>query len=37
LKFHPEHATNKNKTKHNMKISHINVNIYGNTEERQVE
>ena len=30
LKFHPEHVTNKNKTKHIMKISHINVNIYGN-------
>jgi hypothetical protein len=29
LKFHPEHVTNKNKTKHIMKISHINVNIYG--------
>ena len=25
LKFHPKHATNKNKTKHIMKISHINV------------
>jgi hypothetical protein len=23
LKFHPKHATNKNKTKHIMKISHI--------------
>jgi hypothetical protein len=30
LKFHPEHVTNKSKTKHIMKISHINVNIYGN-------
>ena len=28
LKFHPKHVTNKNKTKHIMKISHINVNIY---------
>ena len=28
LKFHPKHATNKNKTKHIMKILHINVNIY---------
>jgi hypothetical protein len=27
LKVYP---TNKNKTKHIMKISHINVNIYGN-------
>ena len=24
----PKHVTNKNKTKHTMKISHINVNIY---------
>jgi hypothetical protein len=23
LKFHPKHVTNKNKTKHIMKISHI--------------
>jgi hypothetical protein len=30
LKFNPEHVTNKNKSKHIMKISHINVNIYGN-------
>jgi hypothetical protein len=30
LKFQPKHVTNKNKTKHIMKISHINVNIYGN-------
>jgi hypothetical protein len=29
LKFHTKHATNKNKTKHIMKISHISVNIYG--------
>jgi hypothetical protein len=28
LKFHTKHVTNKNKTKHIMKISHINVNIY---------
>ena len=28
LKFHPKHVTNKNKTKHIMKISHINVNIW---------
>jgi hypothetical protein len=28
LKFHPKHVTNKNKTKHIMKISHISVNIY---------
>ena len=27
LKVHPKHITNKNKTKHIMKISHINVNI----------
>jgi hypothetical protein len=25
LKFHPKHATNKNKAKHNMKIPHINI------------
>jgi hypothetical protein len=31
LKFHPKHVTNKNKTKHTMKISHINVNIYDKT------
>jgi hypothetical protein len=31
LKFHPKHVTNKNKTKHIMKISHINVNIYDKT------
>jgi hypothetical protein len=30
LKFYPKHATNKTKTKHIMKISHINVRIYGN-------
>ena len=30
LKSHTEHATNKNKTKHIMKISQINVCIYGN-------
>jgi hypothetical protein len=30
LTFHPKHTTNKNKTNHIMKISHINVNIYGN-------
>jgi len=28
LIFHPKHLTNENKTKHFMKISHINVNIY---------
>ena len=28
LKFHPKLLTNENKTKHFMKISHINVNIY---------
>jgi hypothetical protein len=28
LKFHPKHVANKNKAKHLMKISHINVNIY---------
>ena len=28
LKFHPKHVTNRNKTKHIMKILHINVNIY---------
>jgi hypothetical protein len=31
LKFHPKHVTNKNKSKHIMKISHINVNIYDKT------
>jgi hypothetical protein len=31
LKVHPKHVTKKNKTKHIMKISHINVNIYGNS------
>ena len=31
LKFHPKHVTNKNKTKHIMKISHTNVNIYDNS------
>jgi hypothetical protein len=31
LKFHTKHVTNTNKTKHIMKISHINVNIYGKT------
>jgi hypothetical protein len=31
LKFHSKHVTNKNKTKHIMKISHINVNIYDKT------
>ena len=25
LKFHPKHVKNKNKTKHMMKISHINI------------
>jgi hypothetical protein len=25
LKFHPKHVTNKNKTKHIMKIPHINI------------
>jgi hypothetical protein len=28
LKFRPKYVTNKNKTKHTMKRSHINVNIY---------
>ena len=35
LKFHPKHVTNKNKTKHIMKISHINVSIYDKTATRQ--
>jgi hypothetical protein len=35
LKFHPKHATNKNKTKHIMKISQINVNIYDKTATSQ--
>ena len=34
LKFHPKHVTNKNKTKHIMKISHINI-IYDKTATRQ--
>ena len=28
LKFHPIHVTNKNETKHIMKLSHVNVSIY---------
>ena len=35
LKFHTKHVTNKNKTKHIMKISHINVNIYDKTATSQ--
>jgi Tfp pilus assembly major pilin PilA len=35
LKFHPKHVTNKIKTKHIMKISHINVNIYSKTATSQ--
>jgi hypothetical protein len=35
LKFHTKHATNKNKTKHIMKISHINVSIYDKTATSQ--
>jgi hypothetical protein len=35
LKFHPKHVTNKNKTKHIMKISYINVNIYDRTATSQ--
>jgi hypothetical protein len=35
LKFQPKHVTNKNKTKHIMKISHINVNIYDKTAASQ--
>jgi hypothetical protein len=35
LKFHPKQVTNKNKTKHIMKISHINVNIYNKTATSQ--
>jgi hypothetical protein len=35
LKFNPKHVTNKNKTKHIMKISHINVNIYDKTATSQ--
>jgi hypothetical protein len=34
LKFHPKHVTNKNKTKHIMKISHINI-IYDKTATSQ--
>ena len=33
LKFHAKHVTNTNKTKHIMKISHINVNIYDKLQE----
>jgi hypothetical protein len=35
LKFHPKHATNKNKAKYIMKISHITVNIYDKTAASQ--
>jgi hypothetical protein len=35
LKFHPKHVTNKNKTKHIIKISHISVNIYDKTATSQ--
>ena len=35
LKFHPKHVTKKNITKHIMKISHINVNIYDKTATSQ--
>ena len=35
LKFLPKHVTNKNKSKHIMKISHINVNIYDKAATRQ--
>ena len=35
LKFHPKHVTNTNKTKHIMKISHINVSIYDKTATSQ--
>jgi hypothetical protein len=36
LKLHPQHVTNKNKTEHIMKISHINVNIYDKTSTSQL-
>ena len=35
LKFYPKHVTNKNKTKHIMKISYINENIYDKTATSQ--
>jgi hypothetical protein len=35
LKFHRKHVTNKNKTKHIMKISHITVSIYDKTATSQ--
>jgi hypothetical protein len=35
LEFHTKHVTNTNKTKHIMKISHINVNIYDKTATSQ--
>jgi hypothetical protein len=35
LKFHSKHVTNKNKAKHIMKISHINVSIYDKTATTQ--
>ena len=35
LKFHTKHARNKNKTKHIVKISHINVNSYDKTATSQ--
>ena len=34
LKFHPRHVTHKNKTKHIMKIPHINI-IYDKTATSQ--
>jgi hypothetical protein len=35
LKFHPKHVANKNKTKHIMKKSYINVSIYDKTATSQ--
>ena len=35
LKFNPKYVKNKNKTKHIMKISHINLNIYDKTATSQ--
>jgi len=35
LKFHQKHLKNENKTKHFIKISHINVNIYDKTAKSQ--
>ena len=35
VEISPKHVTNKNKVKHIMKISHININIYDKTATSQ--